>query len=111
MYCLKDNFLDLTKDIKCVNTLRLLSMDMIENAKSGHPGMPLGCSPILFTLFKKHLRFNPKVENWINRDRFILSNGHGCALLYSILHLFGYDITINDLKDFRKLGSITPKQM
>ena len=108
MYCLKDNFLDLTKDIKCVNTLRLLSMDMIENAKSGHPGMPLGCSPILFTLFKKHLRFNPKVENWINRDRFILSNGHGCALLYSILHLFGYDITINDLKDFRKLGSITP---
>ena len=99
---------NLVYDLSCVNTLRILSVDMIENAKSGHPGMPLGCAAILFTLFKNHLNFNPKDVNWINRDRFVLSNGHGCALLYSMLHLFDYEISLDDLKNFRKLGSITP---
>ena len=98
----------LINDLEIVNSLRILSVDMIENAKSGHPGMPLGCSPILYILFKNHLNFNPLQTDWINRDRFVLSNGHGCALLYSILHLFGYNLSLNDLKKFRKLGSITP---
>lgn len=98
----------LINDLEIVNSLRILSVDMIENAKSGHPGMPLGCSPILYILFKNHLNFNPSETDWINRDRFVLSNGHGCALLYSILHLFGYNLSLDDLKKFRKLGSITP---
>ena len=100
--------MEILSDIKSINTLRLLSVDMVENAKSGHPGMPLGCASILFVLFKKFLRFNPNDPNWFNRDRFILSNGHGCALLYSILHLCGYNISLEDLKKFRQLGSITP---
>ena len=95
-------------DKNSVNTLRLLSVNMVENAKSGHPGMPLGCSPMIYVLFKNFLNFNSKDSVWINRDRFILSNGHGCSLLYSILHLLGYKISIDDLKNFRKLGSITP---
>ena len=98
----------LPHDINVINTLRLLSVDMIESAKSGHPGMPLGCAPILYILFKNHLQFNPSEPEWINRDRFILSNGHGCALLYSILHLFKYEIKLDDLKRFRTLASITP---
>lgn len=102
------NLKELNYDIRCINTLRLLSVDMIENANSGHPGMPLGCAAIIFILFKNHLKFNPDEPEWINRDRFILSNGHGCALLYSILHLFNYEISLDDLKNFRKLGSITP---
>ena len=100
--------MELLSDIKSVNTLRLLSVDMIENAKSGHPGMPLGCAGILFVLFKKFLKFNPEDQYWFNRDRFVLSNGHGCALLYSILHLCGYKISLKDLQSFRQLGSITP---
>ncbi len=92
---------------KCVNTLRLLSVDMVQNANSGHPGMALGCAPIIHILFSKIMNFN--FENkWFNRDRFIMSNGHGCALLYSVLHLCGYNINLNDLKNFRKVGSITP---
>jgi len=88
-------------DEKIVNTLRCLSIDMVDSANSGHPGMPLGCAPIMFTLWCKIMKFTP------HRDRFILSNGHGCALLYSILHLFGY-YTIDDLKQFRQLHSKTP---
>ena len=95
-------------DLKSINTLRLLSVDMVENANSGHPGMPLGCSPMMYVLFKNFMNFHPMDTTWINRDRFILSNGHGCALLYSILHMYKYNISIDDLKKFRQLGSITP---
>ena len=87
---------------KIINTLRILSIDMVEKANSGHPGMPLGCAPTMFILWCKIMKFEPY------RDRFILSNGHGCALLYSMLHLLGYDYTIDDLKNFRQLNSKTP---
>lgn len=95
-------------DQKCINTLKVLSLDMIERANSGHPGMPLGCADILYTLFSKFLLFSPKHTQCVNRDRFVLSNGHGCALLYSLLYLFGYDYTLEDLKNFRQLDSKTP---
>ena len=84
-----------------INQIKILCMDMINQANSGHPGMPLGCASIMYILWTKFLRFN--YVNWINRDRFILSNGHGCTLLYSILFLFDYGITLNDLKSFRNL--------
>ena len=87
---------------KIINTLLILSIDMVEKANSGHPGMPLGCAPTMFILWCKIMKFEPY------RDRFILSNGHGCALLYSMLHLLGYDYTIDDLKKFRQLNSKTP---
>lgn len=89
---------------KIINTLRLLSIDMINKANSGHPGMPLGCAPTMFVLWCKIMNYN---HNNVDRDRFILSNGHGCALLYSILHLFGY-YTLDDLKNFRQIHSLTP---
>lgn len=91
-----------------VNTLRMLSVDMIGKANSGHPGLPLGAAPIAYALFRDHLIFNPEKPQWFNRDRFVLSAGHGSALLYSLLHLFKYDLTIDDLKDFRQVGSKTP---
>lgn len=91
-----------------VNTLRMLSVDMIGKANSGHPGLPLGAAPIAYALFRDHLNFNPQKPQWFNRDRFVLSAGHGSALLYSLIHLFGYDLTIDDLKEFRQLGSKTP---
>lgn len=91
-----------------INTLRLLSADTIENAKSGHPGLPLGFATSAFTLWSKHMKHNPLNPNWNNRDRFILSAGHGSALIYSLLHLFEYGLTIEDLKSFRKLNSLTP---
>ena len=93
---------------KIINTLRLLSIDMIEKANSGHPGMPLGCSPMMYVLWCKIMNFNPDVPLWSERDRFILSNGHGCALLYSILYLLGYDYSLDDLNNFRQLHSKTP---
>ena len=93
---------------KAINTLRLLSVDMVQNANSGHPGMPLGCSPMLYILFSKYLNFTNQKTDWINRDRFILSNGHGCALLYSLLYLFDYNLKMSDLKNFRKINSKTP---
>ena len=83
---------------KIINTLRFLSLDMIDTANSGHPGMPLGCATLMFVLWTKIINYNPKNTLDINRDRFILSNGHGCALLYSMLHLLGFDYTIEDLK-------------
>lgn len=95
-------------DEKTVNAMRILSADAIQKAKSGHPGMPLGASPIVFSLYAYHLNFNPKNPFMQNRDRFILSAGHGSMLLYSINHLFGYDIKIEDIKNFRQFGSITP---
>jgi transketolase len=90
------------------NTLRFLSLDMIDNSNSGHPGMPLGCAAIMYVLWCKIMIFNPKDILNINRDRFILSNGHGCALLYSMLHLLEFNYSIDDLKHFRKINSRTP---
>lgn len=95
-------------DEKTINAMRILSADSIQKAKSGHPGMPLGASPIVYTLYANHLNFNPKEPNMQNRDRFILSAGHASMLLYSINHLFGYDIKMSDIKNFRQYGSITP---
>ena len=91
-----------------INAIRFLSMDAVQKANSGHPGMPMGMAEIATALWKNHLKHNPLNPHWFNRDRFILSNGHGSMLLYSLLHLTGYDISIDDLKDFRKLKSKTP---
>lgn len=93
---------------KVINTLRLLSVDMINEANSGHPGTAIGCAPIIYVLWCKIMNFNPTNPTLFNRDRFILSNGHGCALLYSILFLLGYNYSIDDLKNFRQIDSITP---
>lgn len=95
-------------DTLAINTLRLLAVDGVEKAKSGHPGMPMGCAPIAYSLYGKYLKHTPKNPKWLNRDRFILSAGHGSMLLYSILHLTGYNITLDDLKNFRQWESITP---
>ena len=96
-------------DIKSINTIRVLSADGIEKAKSGHPGLPLGSAPIAYELFAHHMKHNPKNPDWANRDRFILSAGHGSMLLYSLFHLFQYgDLSLEDLKQFRQLGSKTP---
>jgi transketolase len=93
---------------KAINTLRLLSIDMINAANSGHSGMPLGCAPMLLILWTQFMNFNPENPKWDERDRFILSNGHGCALLYSLLYLLGFSYTLDDLKNFRKIKSTTP---
>lgn len=91
-----------------VNALRVLSAEAIQKAKSGHPGMPLGAAPIAYTLFQRHLKFNPGNTAWDNRDRFVLSAGHSSALLYSLFHLYGMGISKEDLMQFRQLGSLTP---
>ena len=88
--------------------VRALSMDAVQKAKSGHPGMPMGMADIAVALFTRHLRHNPLDPKWIGRDRFILSNGHGSMLQYAMLHLTGYDLTMDDIKNFRQLGSKTP---
>lgn len=94
---------------KAVNALRILSADQIQKANSGHPGLPLGAAPAAYELWANHMNHNPKNPNWENRDRFILSAGHGSALLYSLLHMFGYEgMTIDELKSFRQFGSLTP---
>lgn len=98
----------MNQDKLFINTLRTLSADQVENAGSGHLGMPLGSAPMAYELFKNHINLNPKDTKWINRDRFIYSSGHGTPLLYSLFHLFGYEMTIKDLKEFRELESITP---
>jgi len=95
-------------DSLCVNTIRCLSIDAIEKAKSGHPGMPLGAAGIGYVIFTTFLRHNPKNPQWPDRDRFILSAGHGSMLLYSLLHLCGYDVSLEDIKAFRQWGSKTP---
>jgi len=92
----------------CVNTIRCLSADMVQKANSGHPGAPIGCAPIANALWGTIMNYSPKHPKWVNRDRFVLSNGHCCALLYSMLHLTGYELSIDDLKKFRQLGSKTP---
>ena len=93
---------------KCIDTIRFLSADAIEKAKSGHPGMPLGAAAAAFTLWTKHLKHNPKNPQWPDRDRFVLSSGHASMLLYSLLHLTGYNLTLDDIKNFRQWGSLTP---
>ncbi|MFQ5987782.1 MAG: transketolase [Dehalococcoidia bacterium] len=95
-------------DELCINTLRFLSADAVEKAKSGHPGMPLGAAPMAYVLWDRFLRHNPENPRWFNRDRFILSAGHGSALLYALLHLYGYDMPLDELKRFRQWGSKTP---
>lgn len=91
-----------------INTLRVLSAEAVEKANSGHPGLPLGAAPMAYTLWSKALKHSPTNPNWVDRDRFILSAGHGSALLYSLLHLFGYGLSMDDLKNFRQIGSKTP---
>ena len=91
-----------------INTIRTLSMDAVQKANSGHPGLPMGAAPLAYTLWMRHLRFNPRNPGWHNRDRFVLSAGHGSMLLYALLHLTGYDVSLDDLKNFRQWGSPTP---
>jgi len=93
---------------RMANAIRALSMDAIQRANSGHPGMPLGMAEIAVAVWRRHLRHNPNNPGWVNRDRFVLSNGHGSMLQYALLHLSGYDLTIEDIKNFRKLHSKTP---
>ncbi|KAA3648684.1 MAG: transketolase [Chloroflexi bacterium] len=93
---------------KAINTIRFLSADAVQTANSGHPGLPMGTAAIAYTLWKRHLRHNPKNPTWLNRDRFILSGGHGSMLLYSLLHLTGYDVSLDAIKNFRQWESITP---
>lgn len=95
-------------ELKCVNTIRALSADMPQEANSGHPGAPMGCAPMSHLLWSEVMNYSPSNPEWWNRDRFVLSNGHACALQYAMLHLAGYDLTIEDLKGFRKIGSKTP---
>jgi transketolase len=91
-----------------INTIRFLSIDAVEKAKSGHPGLPMGAAPMAYVLWTKFLKHNPTNPNWYNRDRFVLSAGHGSMLLYSLLHLTGYDLSLEDIKNFRQWGSKTP---
>ncbi|KAJ3050661.1 Transketolase [Rhizophlyctis rosea] len=95
-------------DTFAVNTIRTLAPDVVQKANSGHPGAPMGCAPMAHVLFSKFIQNNPKNPKWINRDRFVLSNGHACALLYVMLHLRGFNVTIDDLKSFRQLDSKCP---
>ncbi|TRY21279.1 transketolase, partial [Geobacillus sp. LEMMJ02] len=91
-----------------IAAIRTLSIDAIEKANSGHPGMPMGAAPMAYTLWTKFMNHNPRNPKWFNRDRFVLSAGHGSMLLYSLLHLSGYDVTMEDIKQFRQWGSKTP---
>jgi len=95
-------------DQLCINTIRALTIDAVQKAESGHPGLPLGAAPMAYVLWTKFLRYNPKNPKWENRDRFLLSAGHGCMLLYSLLYLTGYDLSLDEIKNFRQWGSITP---
>lgn len=93
----------------CINSIRFLAIDAVEKAKSGHPGLPMGAAPMAFVLWDRFMRFNPKNPKWFNRDRFVLSAGHGCMLQYALLYLTGYDsVTLDDIKQFRQWGSVTP---
>src|SRR6187455_1179916 len=91
-----------------INTIRTLAMDAVEKAKSGHPGMPMGAAAMAYVLWTRFLRHNPRNPLWPNRDRFVLSAGHGSMLLYSLLHLTGYDLPLEEIKRFRQWGSRTP---
>ncbi|HXM51538.1 MAG TPA: transketolase [Pyrinomonadaceae bacterium] len=95
-------------DQLCINTIRALTIDAVQKASSGHPGLPLGAAPMAYVLWTKFMRYNPRNPHWENRDRFLLSAGHGCMLLYSLLYLTGYDLSLDDIKSFRQWGSKTP---
>ena len=95
-------------DELCINTIRMLSVDMVEEANSGHPGMPMGAAPMAYVLWTRFLKHNPENPKWHDRDRFVLSAGHGSALLYSLLHLTGYNLPIEEIKRFRQWESKTP---
>jgi transketolase len=95
-------------EMLCINTIRTLSMDAVQKANSGHPGAPMGLAPLAYTLWTRYLRCNPRNPHWPGRDRFVLSNGHACMLLYSMLYLTGYDLSLDDIKQFRQWGSKTP---
>lgn len=96
-------------ETQCINAIRFLAIDAVEKAKSGHPGLPMGAAPMAFVLWDQFMRFNPKNPQWFNRDRFVLSAGHGCMLQYALLHLTGYDsVKIEDIKNFRQWGANTP---
>ncbi|HSB65277.1 MAG TPA: transketolase, partial [Anaerolineales bacterium] len=100
----------ITQDLenKAINTIRFLAADAVQKANSGHPGLPMGAAAMAYTLWTRHLRFNPRNPNWPDRDRFILSGGHGSALLYALLYLSGYDLPLEQLMNFRQWGSQTP---
>src|SRR6187401_2536676 len=102
---------DVGIDQLCINTIRTLSMDAVQQAKSGHPGTPMALAPVIYTLWQRFLRFDPEDTNWLNRDRFVLSNGHASMLLYAMLHLTGVKaedgeaaVTLDDIKNFRQLN-------
>jgi len=95
-------------DQLCINTIRFLAVDAVEEAHSGHPGLPLGAAPMAYVLWSRFLRHDPRDPGWWDRDRFVLSAGHGSALLYALLHLFGYDLPLDELRRFRQWGSRTP---
>ncbi|MBL0163727.1 MAG: transketolase [Xanthomonadales bacterium] len=95
-------------DQQCIDTLRFLSVDMVQKAGSGHPGLPLGAAPMAYVLWTRHLKHHPANPHWVDRDRFVLSAGHGSALLYSLLHMTGYDLSLDEIKRFRQWGSRTP---
>ena len=95
-------------DTLCINTIRMLAVDAIEKARSGHPGLPMGAAPMAYVLWTRHLRFNPTNPRWPNRDRFVLSGGHGSMLLYALLHLTGYELPLAEIRNFRQWGSLTP---
>ena len=94
--------------IRAINTIRFLAADAVQKANSGHPGLPMGAAAMAFTLWTRHLRHNPRNPKWAGRDRFILSGGHGSMLLYSLLHLTGYDLSLDEIKNFRQFDSKTP---
>ncbi|MDX1707944.1 MAG: transketolase, partial [Desulfobacterales bacterium] len=95
-------------DQLCINTIRMLSVDGVQRANSGHPGMPMGAAAMAYVLWTRFLRHNPKNPTWPNRDRFVLSAGHGSMLIYSLLHLSGYDLSLEEIQKFRQWGSKTP---
>jgi transketolase len=99
---------DTSLDQLCINTIRTLAMDAVQRADSGHPGTPMALAPLAYVLWQRHLRFNPANPDWFGRDRFVLSAGHACMLLYAVLYLTGYDLSLDDLKQFRQWGSRTP---
>jgi len=99
---------DATLAKTAANTIRFLSVDAVEKAKSGHPGLPMGAADVAFVLWSRFLRYDPSAPDWPDRDRFVLSAGHGCMLLYALLHLSGYDLPISEIQSFRQWGSKTP---
>jgi transketolase len=104
----EETIMSVTIDQQCIDTLRFLSVDMVQKANSGHPGLPLGAAPMAYVLWTRHLKHHPAHPDWADRDRFVLSAGHGSALLYSLLYATGYDLSLDDIKSFRQWGSKTP---